>query len=122
MVDVKLGTKLNGHGGVAHGGIISLLIDEAMGWAYESLHDEEAKKKNDASYASAPAVTANLQVDFRAPFMEGSEGVIRVYHNETKGRKMYFSATLESKDGNIIFAEAKSLFIRVRPDQLKAKL
>ena len=31
VVDVKLGTRLNGHGGIVHGGIISLLFDEAMG-------------------------------------------------------------------------------------------
>jgi acyl-coenzyme A thioesterase PaaI-like protein len=32
-VNLQIGTKLNGHGGIVHGGIIALLFDEAMGWA-----------------------------------------------------------------------------------------
>ncbi|KAL7540534.1 hypothetical protein ACHAXR_010731 [Thalassiosira sp. AJA248-18] len=114
VVDLKLGDRLNGHGGIVHGGIISLLFDEAMGWAYECLEEQDGE-----NYSSAvTAVTANLTVDFRAPLLEGSEAVIRVYHNETQGRKIYFSAALESKDGNVVFAEAKSLFILVRSDRM----
>ena len=33
----RSGGKLNGHGGTVHGEVLSLLIDEAMGWAYECL-------------------------------------------------------------------------------------
>ncbi|KAL7533148.1 hypothetical protein ACHAWF_004356 [Thalassiosira exigua] len=109
VVDVKLGGRLNGHGGIAHGGIISLLFDEAMGWAFECMRDQDSSHD-----PSSTAVTANLTVDFRAPFLEGSEAVVRVYHEETQGRKIYFSATLESPDGSVVFAEAKSLFILVR--------
>jgi len=116
IVDLKLGSRLNGHGGIVHGGIISLLFDEAMGWAFECLQEQGGQQDSSA----VTAVTANLTVDFRAPFWEGSEAVVRVYHDETKGRKIYFSATLESKDGSVVFAEAKSLFIILRSDQLKS--
>jgi len=116
VVDLKLGSRLNGHGGIVHGGIISLLFDEAMGWAYECLEEQDGGKED----SSTTAVTANLTVDFRAPFVEDSEAVVRVYHDETNGRKMYFSATLESKDGSVVFAEAKSLFILVRSDRLNS--
>lgn len=116
LVDLKLGHKLNGHASIAHGGILSLLFDEGMGWAYESLQEQD--DTIDAN--KVVAVTANLNVDFRAPFMAGSEGVIRVYHDEANGRKIYFSAVLESKDGSIVYAQAKSLFILVRSDRLKS--
>lgn len=86
-----------------------------MGWAVECLQEQDTQSSDVTT-----AVTANLTVDFRAPLLEGSEAVVRVYHDETKGRKIYFSATLESKDGSIVFAEAKSLFILVRSDQLKS--
>jgi len=33
----RSGGKLNGHGGTVHGGVLSLLFDETMGWAYECL-------------------------------------------------------------------------------------
>jgi len=110
VADIKLGTRLNGHGGIVHGGIVSLLFDEAMGWAHECLEEEGVLRIDDSSTI---AVTANLTVDFRAPFRQDSEAVIRVYHEETKGRKIFFSATLESKDGTVLFAEAKSLFILI---------
>jgi acyl-coenzyme A thioesterase PaaI-like protein len=113
VVDLKLGSRLNGHGGIAHGGIISLLFDEAMGWAYECLQED-----SNIDSSAFTAVTANLTVDFRAPFMECSEAILRVYHDETNGRKIYFSASLESLDGSILFAEAKSLFILIRSDRL----
>ena len=111
MVDLKVEHRLNGHGGIVHGGIISLLFDEAMGWAHECLQEDP----------STTAVTANLTVDFRALFLEGSEAVVRIYHDCNNGRKFYFSATLESKDGSVVFAETKSLFILVRSDRLKSK-
>ena len=100
--------------GVVHGGIISLLFDESMGWAYECLKGQREWVASDAT-----VVAASLTVDFRAPFLEGSEAIIRVFHDETRGRKIYFSATLESLDGSVVFAEAKSLFILVRSDLLK---
>ena len=59
------------------------------------------------------AVTANLNIDFRAAFREGSEAVVRVYLDRMEGRKIFFSANLESKDGSIVYAEATSLFIKV---------
>jgi hypothetical protein len=33
----RSGGKLNSHGGTVHGGVLSLLFDKAMGWAYECL-------------------------------------------------------------------------------------
>mmetsp|Transcript_5676 Transcript_5676/g.10679 ORF Transcript_5676/g.10679 Transcript_5676/m.10679 type:complete len:441 (+) Transcript_5676:99-1421(+) len=134
VVDLKLGKKLNGHGGIVHGGIISLLFDEAMGWAHECLDDRIALRRarkngksgsgdgqNDAPPPPTIVVTANLAVDFRAPFREGSEAVVRVYHDGTEGRKIYFSAVLESLDGRVVFAEAKSLFVRVRLESVMGK-
>lgn len=125
VVDIKLGERLNGHGGIVHGGIVSLLIDEAMGWAWECLRLEEEQqrdgKSDDYDSSTTTAVTANLTVDFRAPFHEGSDAVIRVYHGHTIGRKIFFSARLESKDGSVVYAEANSLFVRVRSDRLTSR-
>ncbi len=104
VVDIKLGTRLNGHGGVVHGGIISLLFDTALGFAYHICLSGDDKNI---------AVTANLNIDFRAAFREGSEAVVRVYLDRMEGRKIFFSANLESKDGSVVYAEATSLFIKV---------
>ena len=136
VVAVRVGRRLNGHGGIVHGGVLSLLFDEAMGWACECLRlrdeddgdDDVVDRSIDGPTTtptppSAPttaAVTANLTVDFRAPLPEGSEGVIRVYHHgERDGRKIRFTATLESVDGGVTYAEASSLFVIVRLDRLR---
>lgn len=82
----------------------SLLFDTALGFAYHiCLHED---KEN-------IAVTANLKINFRAPFREGSEAVVRVYLDRIEGRKIFFSSVLESKDGSVVYAEATSLFIKV---------
>ncbi|KAL7512091.1 hypothetical protein ACHAXN_009062 [Cyclotella atomus] len=121
-VDLQIGHRLNGHDKIVHGGILSLLIDEAMGWAsyiglehYNSNMDEEYKPSNTL------LVTANLNIDFRAPFLAGSQAVLRVYLDQelTAGRKMYLVARLESFDGSVIFAEAKSLFLCVPSEKMK---
>lgn len=119
-IDLQIGHRLNGHDKIVHGGIISLLIDEAMGWAaYETL--EHYNSNIDAQYHSLDTllVTANLNIDFRAPFVAGSKAVLRVYldHEMTNGRKMYFVAQLESYDG-VVFADAKSLFLCVSADKM----
>jgi len=121
-VDLKIGNRLNGHPKIVHGGIISLLFDEAMGWAaYIGL--EHSTSNIDEIYTSDNTflVTANLSIDFRAPFIAGSNAVLRVYLDQemTAGRKMYFVAQLESEDGKVTFAEARSLFLCVASEKMK---
>ncbi|KAL7479525.1 hypothetical protein ACHAW6_005252 [Cyclotella cf. meneghiniana] len=120
-VDLKLGHKLNGHDKIVHGGIISLLIDEGLGWAaYESLVHHTGQISKEFTTENTLLVTANLNIDFRSPFMAGSEAVIRVHLDEdrTTGRKMYFVAKLESLDGSVVFAEATGLFLCVPKEKM----
>jgi uncharacterized protein (TIGR00369 family) len=103
VVDLKIGTRLNGYGGVVHGGVISLVLDTALGFACIGLLEDE----------DSIAVTASLKIDFLAPLKEGSEAVVRVYLDRIEGRKLFFAAILENKDGSVVYAEAKSLFIKI---------
>lgn len=103
-VDVKIGTRLNAHVGIVHGGIISLLFDTSLGYACANLIKGYAK--------DAIALTANLKVDFRAPFSEKSGAVIRVYLDKVERSKLFLSAVLQNMDGSVTYAEAASLFIK----------
>ena len=103
-VDVKIGTRLNAHVGIVHGGIISLLFDTSLGYACANLIKGYAK--------DAIALTANLKVDFRAPFPEKSGAVIRVYLDKVERSKLFLSAALQNMDGSVTYAEAASLFIK----------
>ena len=89
VVYLKLGHKLNGHDKIAHGGIVSLLIDEGLGWAaYESLVHHTGQISKEFTIENTLLVNANLDIDFRSPFMAGSKAVIRVCLDEdrTTGR------------------------------------
>ena len=101
--DCQVGSRLTSHAGVVHGGVISLLFDEACGWGYEGAIGEKI-----------PAVTGNLVVDFRQPLRAGERFRIRVYHTRTEGRKVALRASLESVSGGVVYADATCLYIMLR--------
>ena len=86
--------------GLAHGGLLSLAFDEALGklmWLLRS-----------------PAVTARLETDFLAPVPIGSTLYISARITGVQGRKVYSEAEgrLNGADGPIV-VRAASLFIIV---------
>jgi 3'-phosphoadenosine 5'-phosphosulfate synthase len=95
---VKLGNKIDGHPGVVHGGILSLIFDDALGFGYEAL-------------GVKLAVTANLNVDFRAPVKAGTTVRVAVQLERKEGRKLYWKAQMTSMDKEILYAEASSLYV-----------
>ena len=98
IAHVDFGKRLNGHHDVVHGGILSLIFDDAFGFGYESLN-------------IAMAVTANLTVDFRAPVPAGTKVRISLQLEHREGRKIFMTGQMKSLDQQILYAEAKSLYI-----------
>ena len=78
--------------GRMHGGLISTLLDEAMG---QFLYMKTGK----------PAYTAKLEVRFRQPVIIGERVTVRTKVNKQKGRLVEMSATM-TKDDGIMVAEA----------------
>lgn len=95
---VSFGNSLNGHSGVVHGGILSLIFDDVCGFAYDAL-------------GVTHAVTANLNVDYRAPVLQNTEVRIAVQLSGRDGRKLYWKAQMTSMDQQTLYAEATSLYI-----------
>jgi acyl-coenzyme A thioesterase PaaI-like protein len=116
VADIRIGKDLNGHEGIVHGGIISLMIDDTFGWGYQAMGLAQGKSYGDNDFPMV--VTANLSVNYRAPLPAESNVVIRVRHESTDGRKIYMSARLESNDGSILYSEATALFITVGKQHL----
>jgi len=112
VADIRVGKDLNGHTDIVHGGIISLLIDDTFGWGYEAMVNRNGKSYGDEDVPIV--VTANLNVDFRNPLPANSNFVIRIFHEKTDRRKLYFRARIESHDGSVLYCEAKSLFIMLK--------
>ena len=119
VFDLQVGHKMTGHEGLVHGGIISLLFDEAIGWGYQCFaHESQCRGRGDGSHkrrhvdkrpaidqailvqwkdldATPPAVTANLNVTYKRPLPAGQRCLLRVYHVRSEGRKHHFDASLE---------------------------
>ncbi|VEU40399.1 unnamed protein product [Pseudo-nitzschia multistriata] len=107
--DVRFGTRLNGHTGIVHGGILSLVFDDLMGFACDEMRGSGVPR--------GMPVTANLSVDFRAPVPEGTAVKVEIFLERREGRKLFWKAYMlgdnDDDDDEILYAEATSLYILV---------
>jgi len=95
--DLVFDERHGGAPGLAHGGAVAAALDDLFGGVLVVLE--------------SPAVTANLNVDFRAPVPLGKELALTARCTGMNGRKLTFHATVEL-DGALL-AEATALFLRV---------
>jgi acyl-coenzyme A thioesterase PaaI-like protein len=91
-----------GFEGIVHGGLVTTVLDEVMGWV--------------VSTARIWAVTARLSVSFRKPVEIGVETIARAWIVSERGRKIVVEADLKRKSDGFLLADAEGLFMRVSPD------
>ena len=91
-VEFEVPERYQSWAGMAHGGIVALLLDEAVGWA--------------AWHAGHPGVTGRLQVSYRRPLKLGEP--IRVVGKVDRMRRslVYASAYIENRDDKSRVADA----------------
>jgi acyl-coenzyme A thioesterase PaaI-like protein len=92
-----------GFTGIAHGGIITTVMDEVMGWA---LYAEDIW-----------AVTGRLAVAFRRPVEIGvpTRAIARIEHDF--GRKLDLVAAIRRASDDALLADATAAFVRVPPER-----
>jgi acyl-coenzyme A thioesterase PaaI-like protein len=100
-----LGANYAGGGGFAHGGIIAVVLDEAMG-KLSRLTDEKA-------------VTAEMSVEYRKPVPVDKTIVVEGWQEEEKGRNRFRVAEIHDRDGNLL-ARGKARFVVVNPEHFAA--
>jgi uncharacterized protein (TIGR00369 family) len=83
-----LGANYAGGGGFAHGGIIAVVLDEAMG-KLSKLSEEKA-------------VTAELKVEYRKPVPVGKEIIVEGWQVEEKGRNRFRAGEIRDSVGNLL--------------------
>lgn len=66
---VRFGDTVEGHRGIVHGGCTAAVVDELCGWASQLCVPESGR----GTY-----VTANLNIDYRAPLLANTTVVVRV--------------------------------------------
>jgi uncharacterized protein (TIGR00369 family) len=94
-----LGPRYQGGGGTAHGGIIALLLDEAMGKA--------------CRFRGVRAVTAELAIEYLKPVSVENEIVVEAFEQEQKGRNLFQVGEIRNAAGELL-ARGKGRFVVLR--------
>jgi len=91
-----LGEKYQGGAGFAHGGIIAVLLDEAMGKA--------------CRFREVRAVTAELTVEYLKPVSVEKEILVEGREVEQNGRNLFMAGEIRNENGEVL-AQAKGRFV-----------
>jgi uncharacterized protein (TIGR00369 family) len=83
-----LGERYQGGGGMAHGGIIATLLDEAMGKV--------------CRFREARAVTAELNVQYLKPVNVKEEILVEGWEVEQKGRNLFHRGEIRNAAGEVL--------------------
>ena len=81
---------------MAHGGIIALLLDEAMGKA--------------CRFRGLRAVTAELSVEYLKPVSVENEIVVEAFEQEQRGRNLFHVGEIRNAAGEVL-ARGKGRFV-----------
>lgn len=86
--------------GMAHGGIVALMLDEAVGWA--------------AWHAGHPGVTGRLQVSYRRPLKLGEHVRIAGRVENVRRTLVYVTAVVENFEDRSRVADATATLMEVK--------
>ena len=95
-----LGERYQGGGEFAHGGIIALLLDEAMGKV--------------CRFREVRAVTAELTVEYLKPLNVQQEIIVEGRETEQKGRNIFMVGEIRDTAGTVL-ARGKARFVIIAP-------
>ena len=95
-----LGERYQGGAGFAHGGIIALLLDEAMGKV--------------CRFRDVRAVTAELNVEYLKPVAVGQEIAVEGRETEMNGRNLFMTGEIRNEKGDVL-VRGKGRFVVIKP-------
>jgi acyl-coenzyme A thioesterase PaaI-like protein len=98
-------TEHEGFAGVTHGGIVTVVLDEAMGWV---IFDR-----------GIWAVTGKLSVTFRRPVETGMATRVRAWVISDRGRALQAAGEVRREDDEALLAEGTATFVRVPEEQAR---
>ena len=91
-----LGERYQGGANFAHGGIIALLLDEAMGKV--------------CRFRGVRAVTAELNVEYLKPVNVQKEIIVEGRESDLKGRNLFLAGEIRNTEGEIL-ARGRGRFV-----------
>lgn len=103
----RLAAEYQGGTGFAHGGIIALLLDEAMG------------KVN--RFSQVRAVTAELTVEYRRPVPVETEIVVEAFQVQRNGRTLLHEGEIRDTAGRLL-AKGRGRFVVVDAESFRKRI
>jgi uncharacterized protein (TIGR00369 family) len=95
-----LGERYQGGAGFGHGGIIAVLLDEAMGKV--------------CRFREVRAVTAELTVEYLKPINVQQEIIVEGRETEQKGRNIFMIGEIRDTTGTVL-ARGRARFVIIAP-------
>jgi acyl-coenzyme A thioesterase PaaI-like protein len=116
---------VNGFNGSAHGGLISTLIDEAMGsliFINDVVYKQVQKQgrplpSNVLDMYGVAMFTASMNVRFRRPLATPQVVMATATFNRIEGRKVFLDVDVRSGDG-VVFATCDGMWMSVPKEKL----
>jgi uncharacterized protein (TIGR00369 family) len=103
----SLGSEYQGGPGFLHGGILAVLLDEAMG------------KLN--RFHEVRAVTAELTVEYLRPVRVGQEIVVEAFEVKQEGRNLIHGCEIRDAAGAVL-TRGRGRFVAVDPERYARRL
>lgn len=100
---IETGRKAQGPPGCVHGGASAAIMDDAMGVMIWLNHHA--------------VLTANLNVNYKKPFVLEQPAVLEAWIEKVQGRKVFAAAEIRS--GDSVLVQASGLFIDVNIENFK---
>jgi acyl-coenzyme A thioesterase PaaI-like protein len=101
VAEVVYGDAYEGPPGHLHGGFVAAIFDEVLGFAQ--------------ALSGAPGMTGKLEITYRSPTPLHTTLRVVGRFDRVEGRKIFTSGTIHA--GDRLCAEARGLFISVRPER-----
>ena len=98
----RLDERYQGAPGIAHGGIVALVLDEALSKV--------------SKFCGASAVTAELNVEYLRPVRLGEEIFVQAVNDRVDGRQFYHSGEIRDGMGRVL-ARARGRFVAINPER-----
>jgi uncharacterized protein (TIGR00369 family) len=100
----KIGADFQGSYGILHGGIIAVLLDEAMGKL--------------CRLSDVRAVTAELNVEYLRPIRVDHEIIVEAHQTKREGRELFHQGEIREVSGRVL-ARGRGRFVIIDPEKFK---
>ena len=97
---LRISSTYQGGLGMVHGGIIALILDEAMGKV--------------CRFRDVRAVTASLAVEFKKPVPVEEEILVEAFEESADGRNLHIIGEIRRPSGELL-ARGKARFVAIDP-------